>query len=82
LRVNFTAANDGSSSEQTAVITNEYPHRFPRARIRFLMRAGRYRLEGGRPLQAFQSDAGTTTVLDAEVDVQARTDVTVAVRLE
>jgi hypothetical protein len=46
------------------------------------MRAGRYRLEGGRPLQAFQSDAGTTTVLDAEVDVQARTDVTVAVRLE
>lgn len=82
LRVNFTAANDGSSSEQTAVITNEYPHRFPRARIRFLMRAGRYRLEGGRTLQAFQSDAGTTTVIDAEIDVQARTDVTVAVRPE
>jgi hypothetical protein len=82
LRVNFTAANDGSSSEQTAVITNEYPHRFPRARIRFLMRAGRYRLEGGRTLQTFQSDPGTTTVIDAEVDMQARTDVTVALRPE
>jgi hypothetical protein len=82
LRVNFTAVNDGTSSEQTAVITNEYARRFPRARIRFLMRAGRYRLEGGRTLQAFQSDTRTTTVIDAQIDVQARTDVTVTVRPE
>jgi hypothetical protein len=82
LRVNFTAANDGSSSEQTAVIINEYPHRFPRARIRFLMHAGRYRLEGGRTLQTFQSDSRTTTVIDAEADVEALTDVTVSLRPE
>lgn len=82
LRVNFASANDGSSSEQTAVITNEYASRFPRGRLRFQMRAGRYRLEGGRSSQVFQSDAGTTTVIDAEVDVPARSDVSVAVRPE
>jgi hypothetical protein len=82
LRVNFAAPNDGSSSEQTAVVCNEYPHRFPHARIRFLMHAGRYRLEGGRTLQTFQSDSGTTTVIDAEVDVPAQTEVTVAIGRE
>ncbi|MBI3866628.1 MAG: hypothetical protein HY290_32500 [Planctomycetia bacterium] len=82
LRLNYTAANDGSALEQTAVITNEYPQRFPHARIRFLMRAGRYRLEGGKPLQTFESDAGTTTVIDAEVDVPAQKDVTVTIRAE
>ena len=56
LRVNFSAANDGSSTLQTAVIANEYPHRFPHARVRFVMRAGNYRLDGGRVLQAFPSD--------------------------
>jgi hypothetical protein len=82
LRVSFAAANDGTSSEQTAVITNDYPHHFPRARLRFVMRAGRYRLDGGRMLQTFHSDSGTTTVIDAEVDTPARTGATVSLRPE
>lgn len=80
LRVTFAAPNDGSSSEQTAVLTNEYPQRFIHARIRFLMRAGQYRLEGGKVLQTFQSDSGSTTVIDAEIDAQARSEIKLTVR--
>jgi hypothetical protein len=82
LRAEFSEPNDGGVGQQTAVITNEYPIQFPRVRVRFILRPGRYRLEGGTLVQTFHSDNGGRTIVDAEVEVNAKETVAVAVRPE
>jgi hypothetical protein len=82
LRVEFSSPNDGGVREQTAVITNEYPIRFAHARIRFVLRRGRYRLDGGTLLQTFDSDDRTKTIVDADVRVNAKEAVAVTARSE
>lgn len=80
LRVEFTQANDGTAEGNTARITNETTVRFPGARLRLVMEAGRYEVTGGQVLQAFDSDDGALRVIDVQVEVPPRSETVVVCR--
>lgn len=84
LRVEFSAANNGTASALTARIINETGIRFPCARVRMVLRAGSYLVSGTKVLQEFRSDDGKVTVIDVETDAPSgsTSEITVGGRKE
>lgn len=80
LRVSYQLPNDGSATEQTVVVKNEYPQAFPQARLRLAMRSGRYKVEGGTVLQSFDDDTGNITVLDLQLELKPQDNQQVTVK--
>jgi hypothetical protein len=72
LRVAYSTPNDGRSSKSMATIINEYPTAFEEARVRFLMKPGRYRTDHGKIVQQFPSDFKNLSVVDLRVAVPAK----------
>ncbi len=64
LRTAFQFADDGTADQQVVTITNEYPIEFPQARVRFVLRRGKYDVVGGTIFQTFDSDDGNRTIID------------------
>ena len=80
LRVEFSAANNGTASALTARIINETGIRFPGARVRLVVRAGTYTVSGAKVLQAFHSDDGKVTVIDVETEARTGPATEIVVR--
>lgn len=69
LTLDFKQDNNGKSSSNTAVIKNSLPTDLPNCHIRFVMKKGKYRVEGGRVQQVVNS--GSRTVVDVRADVNS-----------
>jgi hypothetical protein len=71
LDVEYTLANDGTSHDITATITNNQPQRFEFAELRFLLPKPAYAIEvvGGELKQI--DDSGSVTVCYVGVDIPA-----------
>lgn len=67
LTLDFDKPNDGTSSNNEAVISNNLGVELPACQVRFIMESGRYKVIGGRINQAF--DSGDISVVDVRVDV-------------
>ncbi len=80
LRVNFSSANDGTSTSNTATITNNYRQAFPLGRITFLLKSGEYRAEGGSIESRITSDNKEHCILTVRVDIPASGTVDVRVK--
>ncbi|PYV07676.1 MAG: hypothetical protein DMG07_27880, partial [Acidobacteria bacterium] len=80
LRVEFSAANNGTARALTARIINETGIRFPGARVRLVLRAGNYTVSGAKVLQAFHSDDGKVTVIDVETEARTAPATEIVVR--
>jgi hypothetical protein len=64
LYVEYESRNDGTTDRLTATVINTSETTFPKGRLRFVMRHGRYRLTGGEIVQYFDSDDNRFTILD------------------
>lgn len=69
----------GGPQEQSVVVTNEYPQAFPEARVRLVVKAGQYEVKGAKVQQSFNNDSGTSTVLDLQLDLKAKSESTVTI---
>ncbi len=78
--MSYQHLNDGKASEQTVVVTNEYPQAFPQARLRLAMRSGRYKVDGGTVLQSFDDETGDVTVLDLQLELKPHDNLHVTVK--
>lgn len=67
----YEPANDGTRDRVTATVTNRLKEDFPDGRVTFVLPAGDYSVEGGRPETAVTSDDGRYTVLTARLDFPA-----------
>ncbi|MDR1864800.1 MAG: metallophosphoesterase [Bacteroidales bacterium] len=66
----FTNANTGQSTENEAVITNNFAVDLPACRVRFVMARGKYRVFGGTVRQVMETER--CSVIDVDMDVNAR----------
>lgn len=75
LRAVFEFAEDGTADRQVVTVTNEYPHEFPQASVRLVLRRGNYEITGGKISQKFDSDDGRCSIIDviSRVPAQATT---------
>ena len=70
LTLNFSQANDGTSSNNTATLVNNFDIDFPEAKVRFIMPKGfYYTLSKGSVEQQFQGD--DVTVVDVRIALKA-----------
>ncbi|MBN1821708.1 MAG: metallophosphoesterase [Prolixibacteraceae bacterium] len=67
LTLDFTNPNDGTSTTNEAVIKNLFEIDLPECKVRFVMKKGKYRVEGGEIKQIIETDK--ITVVDVWVDV-------------
>lgn len=72
LTLNFKNPNDGTTITNEAVIKNSFPINLPKCKIRFVMKKGNYRVEGGTIRQVIQS--GNLSVVDVYTDVSSNSN--------
>lgn len=77
--IRFEHANDGSTSSNTAVITNKLPYRFYDGRVRFLMEKGDYQVVGGDILAMYDVEGHNQTAVLVKVDLAESSDTNLAV---
>ncbi|MDO9541585.1 MAG: carboxypeptidase-like regulatory domain-containing protein [Kiritimatiellia bacterium] len=80
LRVEFTGDNNGSASELTARIINEFKIPFPDASLRLILKKGKYLVAGGTVQQTFDSDDGRFSVLDICASVGPKQTIIITAR--
>lgn len=66
----FRASNDGSQSRNEATIDNRFPTTFRDCAVRFVMKKGKYTVEGAEINQVIES--GAFSVVDVNVDIGAK----------
>ncbi len=77
LTLEFNNSNDGSITKNEAVITNRFPVDLPGCKVRFVMKKGEYRVEGGKVNQIIQTQ--DKTVVDVYTDVNKGSEKTVRI---
>jgi len=80
LRVEWSAPNDGSAVELTGTLRNDTELPFPSARMRMVLKAGKYDVTDGKVIQTFNSDDGKFTVIDVEAPVTAHASTVIAAK--
>ena len=79
LTLEYAKANDGTSSINTAILTNKFDVGFPRARVRFVMPKGiSYTVSKGRIEQAFDGDS--VQVVDVRVALDSNSTTVINIR--
>lgn len=77
LTLNYKQDNTGKSTANEATIKNKLSANLPKCHIRFVVKKGNYKVEGGQLYQTVNS--GTLTILDVRADVDACSTKTVKV---
>jgi hypothetical protein len=81
VRIEFDGPNDGTRTELTASVHNDFVDALPNSRVVFILRAGTVDVQGGRLESAIDSDDGACTVITVRCDLPASGTAKVAVRL-
>ncbi len=69
MRLTFQASNDGSQKRNEATIDNRFPSTFRDCAVRFVMKKGKYAVEGAEIKQVIES--GAFSVVDVNFDIGA-----------
>ena len=69
LTLNYKKNNTGRSTANEATIKNKLPVNLPKCHVRFVMKKGTYKIEGGQLYQTVNT--GALTILDVKADVDA-----------
>ena len=77
LTLDLANPNDGTSTTNEAVIKNLFDIDLPECKVRFVMKKGNYRLEGGKIRQIIETDK--MTVVDVFVDVDSNSEKSVKI---
>lgn len=67
--VSYITENDGRASSNTAIINNTLPHDFYNGRVRFLMKKGRYKVNGGTILAQYDDEDRKMTAVLVKVNI-------------
>jgi predicted MPP superfamily phosphohydrolase len=78
LTLDYKLNNTGKSSSNIAVVKNNLPVDLPNCHIRFVMKKGKYTVNGGRVQQAINS--GPLTIVDVRADVNTNSSKTVTIK--
>jgi len=80
LQLSYGQTNNGTSTENKAVIINKYDFPLPEARVRFVMPLGaEYAVSPGTIQQAFDGDA--VHIVDVSVDLEANSTTAISIYL-
>src|SRR5690606_32941603 len=72
--------NDGTSAGNTVRIVNKLPHDFYNGRIRFLLKKGRYAIDGGDILAQYDAADGERTAVLVNVNIRKNAEMRVSAR--
>jgi hypothetical protein len=77
LTLSYSKTNDGSSSENTAIIVNKFNFPIEGARVRFVMSKETYKVSEGNIYQIIEND--TLNVIDVRVDVEPNSTILIKI---
>ena len=69
--ISFQRPNDGTQSNNTAIITNHLEDAYPNGRVTFIAPAGKYKIHGGRMESQIASDDHRFHLLNIRVNIPA-----------
>jgi hypothetical protein len=72
LTIQFTPANDGTNKIIEAKINNSWEEVFEKAKIRFYLPKGKYKVSKGEIFQTFDATEKEMTIVDVKINIPAR----------